>query len=339
MYIAFNCFSKLYGSLFLLNFIFCNPHFLDIASQVYGLENGKVLKVKIPRFDQNGFVSWEVHAESVKPLGNETYFATEPTLFIYSDQKLESKALSQSGRFSLSAQEATGEGTFEVNGSGFFAKGIDWDWRNAVPDGKNRMSFSSESTVIFERGLNNFFANHKKDELVEIDACNDKEQDTNSSTLVPTIANAHSLEFLQVEAGKHRFSLDGNVSIEGKNLFLTCEKMEVIFSSESNSSKNNFIGAISSIKAVGNIILTQFGRKCFAQQMIMDVREGIVLLTGTPARVVDDEWGEASGSRIILERGKRIAKVLGEKNQRSRLELPALPNFGFPKDINKSQKK
>ena len=144
MYIAFNCFRKLYGSLFLLNFIFCNPHFLDIASQVYGLENGKVLKVKIPRFDQNGFVSWEVHAESVKPLGNETYFATEPTLFIYSDQKLESKALSQSGRFSLSAQEATGEGTFEVNGGGFFAKGIDWDWRNAVPDGKNRMSFSSE---------------------------------------------------------------------------------------------------------------------------------------------------------------------------------------------------
>ena len=162
-------------------------------------------------------------------MGNETYFATEPTLFIYSDQKLESKALSQSGRFSLSAQEATGEGTFEVNGSGFFAKGIDWDWRNAVPDGKNRMSFSSEATVIFERGLNNFFANHKKDELVEIEACKDKEEDTNSSALVPTIANAHSLEFLQVEVGKHRFSLDGNVSIEGKNLFLTCEKMEVIF--------------------------------------------------------------------------------------------------------------
>ena len=59
----------------------------------------------------------------------------------------------------------------------------------------------------------------------------------------------------------------------------------------------------------------------------------------SPAKVVDDEWGEASGSRIILERGKRIAKVLGDKNQRSRLELPALPNLGFPKDIYNSQKK
>ena len=59
--------------------------------------------------------------------------------------------------------------------------------------------------------------NHKKDESVEIEACKDKQGVTNSLALVPTIANAHSLEFLQVELGKHRFSLDGNVSIEGKN--------------------------------------------------------------------------------------------------------------------------
>jgi len=129
------------------------------------------------------------------------------------------------------------------------------------------------------------------------------------------------------------------VSIEGKNLFLTCKKMEVIFFSESNSTEKNSVGAISSIKAVGNVILTQFGRKCYAQQMIMDVREGIVLLSGTPARVIDDEWGEASGSKIELEKGKRVAKILGDENQRSRLELPALPNLGFSKDINSSQKK
>ena len=64
--------------------------------------------------------------------------------------------------------------------------------------------------------------------------------------------------------------------------------------------------------------------------MTLDVKAGNALLLGS-ARVSDDEWGAASGEKIILEKGKRLAKVIGEKNNRPKLELPSIPNFGFSK--------
>jgi lipopolysaccharide export system protein LptA len=69
--------------------------------------------------------------------------------------------------------------------------------------------------------------------------------------------------------------------------------------------------------------------------MTLDVKLGTALLIGN-ARVIDDEWGEASGEQIILEKGKRMVKVIARENGRSRLELPPLPNLGFGK---KSKKK
>ena len=51
--------------------------------------------------------------------------------------------------------------------------------------------------------------------------------------------------------------------------------------------------------------------------------------------MVDDEWGEARGESIVLEKGNRRARVLGGKNTRPRLELPPLPDFGFRKKVKK----
>ena len=65
----------------------------------------------------------------------------------------------------------------------------------------------------------------------------------------------------------------------------------------------------------------------------MDVSKGEVLLEGSedvPAQVIDEEWGKASGHRIVLEKGKRRARVLsGKGGEKASLELPALPNLGF----------
>ena len=52
--------------------------------------------------------------------------------------------------------------------------------------------------------------------------------------------------------------------------------------------------------------------------------------------LIDDEWGEASGEKIILEKGNRMAKVVAGKNGRSKLELPPIPNLGFGKKPKKT---
>ena len=86
--------------------------------------------------------------------------------------------------------------------------------------------------------------------------------------------------------------------------------------------------------AKGNVILRQGGRTSYGDTMLLDVKLGTVLLNGQ-ARVVDDEWGEASGDRIILEKGKRKARVLRGNGRRPKVELPPLPDFGFRKKSKK----
>ena len=84
---------------------------------------------------------------------------------------------------------------------------------------------------------------------------------------------------------------------------------------------------------MGKIELAQKGRVSYCDGLRMDVSKGEVLLEGsedTPARVVDEEWGEASGPKIVLEKGMRRARVLGGKGGgKPRLVLPALPDLGF----------
>ena len=53
--------------------------------------------------------------------------------------------------------------------------------------------------------------------------------------------------------------------------------------------------------------------------------------------MVDDRWGEASGERIVLLKGKRMVKVIGENKGRPRVELPSIPNLGF--DLDTMEKK
>ena len=65
----------------------------------------------------------------------------------------------------------------------------------------------------------------------------------------------------------------------------------------------------------------------------MDVAKGEVVLEGSeesPDQVVDEEWGKASGDRIVLEKGNRRARVLsGKSGGRPSLVLPTLPDLGF----------
>ena len=112
---------------------------------------------------------------------------------------------------------------------------------------------------------------------------------------LPTVANAIVMDLVKIDQNTHRFILEGNVSVEGDNLFLTCEKMEILFVKENNDSESP-LGQVSMIFATGSPILKQWGRTSFCEKMTLDAKLGTVLLSGA-ARVVDDEWGEATGEK------------------------------------------
>ena len=144
-----------------------------------------------------------------------------------------------------------------------------------------------------------------------------------------TVAQADFIEFLAASETSHHFFLEGNVSVEGEELILTSNKMKVEFEKEQNSS-SDAIGRISRISASGKVKLSQRGRTSFCDSLGMDVLKGEVLLEGKPARVEDEEWGAAIGNRIVLEKGKRRARVLSdEAGVRPKLELPPIPDLGF----------
>lgn len=298
-------------------------------------KTSSVHKVKIPRFNDAGFVSWELHASKLTQKVSNTFHGIEPVLYFFSNQILETTAKSNSGEFLLDKGEARGQEIFEVLGKGFNARGRNWSWRSKTSAGENQMIFKEKANVVFLNGLNYFFASNTQ--ITEAN-CSPDNLDNNISAekdlLIPTIAHADYLEFLTLNENTHRFLLDGNVSITGNNLFLTCDKIEVLFTKDGNSTGTP-IGEVSLMDAFDNVMLQQTGRTSYAERMTLDVQAGTALLLGS-ARVVDDEWGEASGEKIILEKGNRMAKVVAGKNGKSKLELPPLPNLGFGKKPKKT---
>ena len=305
--------------------------FSSIGTSVDGEEEiSKVRNVNIPHFGEDGHLSWELVATEVNSKNRDVYFALYPKLRMYSQKELELIAKSTSGEFLINEGQASGKSEFILNGNGFEAIGQDWRWRNFAKDGSNQMIFNRKGAVTFTHGLGGFFVySDAKDEMACSPVAVDHNDTKQSLSLVPTVARADYMEFLASGETTHRFLLVGRVSVEGSNLFLTCNKMEVFFNKEDNSTGTK-IGKISSMEAGGEVFLKQSGRTSRGDRMTMDVKEGTVVLTGR-ASVVDEEWGEASGETVILEKGKERAKVLGGQGNRPRLELPPLPDFGFRK--------
>lgn len=293
-----------------------------------------VQNLVIPQFNEDGHLSWELHASQVKAKGQDIFITSDPILYLYTTQTLELTARSVTGEFFLETEQARGTSLLAVVGNGFSANGHDWRWNSFSAKGRNQMIFKRNSKVVFTSGLGDFFV----DDLAEKNSICDLDQkeeghSTRKSPTIPTVALGNYLELISKEESSHLFLLEGNVSIEGDNLFLTCEKVEVLFHKDGNTT-NTEIGSISQMDAGGNVVLKQGARTSYAENMALDVKLGTVLLTGQ-ARVVDDEWGEARGERIILEKGNRRARVLGNESVRPRLELPALPDFGFRKKAKK----
>ena len=75
--------------------------------------------------------------------------------------------------------------------------------------------------------------------------------------------------------------------------------------------------------------MIQKGRSSFADELSIDTLKGEAILQGN-ARVEDEDYGIAKGDEIVLEKGTRRAIVVGIEGNRPSLQLPEIPNFGFP---------
>ena len=286
-----------------------------------------VLRVQVPGFGSDGRLSWELRAREVRSLENEFYEADNPLLKTYGKSGVRTEAKSSSGVFDLKAGHAFGKEVLSLRGEGFSARGKKWKWWQKSSKGNHRVVFEQGGELSFEMELGDFLLSR---DFVKPKGCPDEPPENNKKA--PTVARADFIELMAVNEKSHRFALEGNVSVVGNELRLSCDKMEVKFDRDSNSSPSDF-GEISFITAVGKIEFAQKGRVSYCNVLRMDVAKGEVLLEGneeSPAQVVDEEWGKASGDRIVLEKGKRRARVLrGKAGKRPSLELPALPDLGF----------
>jgi lipopolysaccharide export system protein LptA len=286
-----------------------------------------VIRVQVPGFGSDGRLSWELGASEVRPRSKELYEANNPLLKTYDKRGIRTEATSSSGIFDLRRGYASGKDVLLVKGQGFSAKGKSWKWWQKSEKGNHRMVFEERGELSFDMELGKFFLSSV---FTESKGC--PEEPIKKEKKMLTVARADYLELLTVDEKSHRFLLEGNVSVVGNELRLSCDKMEVKFDKDSNSSSDDF-GEISFITALGKIEFAQKGRVSYCDALSMDVSKGEVLLEGSedmPARVVDEEWGKASGRRIVLEKGKRRARIIGDgADGRPRLELPALPNLGF----------
>ena len=238
-----------------------------------------VQNLVIPQFNEDGHLSWELHASQVKAKGQDIFITSDPILYLYTTQTLELTARSVTGEFFLETEQARGTSLLAVVGNGFSANGHDWRWNSFSAKGRNQMIFKRNSKVVFTSGLGDFFV----DDLAEKNSICDLDQkeeghSTRKSPTIPTVALGNYLELISKEESSHLFLLEGNVSIEGDNLFLTCEKVEVLFHKDGNTT-NTEIGSISQMDAGGNVVLKQGARTSYAENMALDVKLGTVLLT------------------------------------------------------------
>ncbi|MBT3638559.1 MAG: hypothetical protein HN531_16630 [Opitutae bacterium] len=308
----------------LIGFLCSSPLGLVVA-ELEDRRPSSVRNALVPGFDKKGRLAWELKATEVAPRPDGLYETVDPFLKFFDRTGVRMEAKSSSGIFNLRDGFANGDDCLSVEGTGFSARGKSWKWSQRSDAGSHQMIFGENGTVSFETDLRKYLSEEKSP---GIEGCPKESEDSGPKKTL-TVARANSIEFLAVNERVHHFFLEGNVSVEGNELLLTSERMTVEFAKERNSSSDD-IGRISRISALGKVKLSQRGRTSYCDSLGMDVPKGEVLLEGKPARVVDEEWGAAIGNRIVLEKGKRRARVLGgEAGGRPRLELPPIPNLGF----------
>ncbi|MEC9123968.1 MAG: hypothetical protein VX969_07465, partial [Verrucomicrobiota bacterium] len=179
-----------------------------------------VMNVLVPGYDEEGHLSWELRAKMVRPSKDGLYEAVDPLLKTFGKAIHPTYAKTSSGFFDLRNGTAWGKDLLSVEGRGFAAKGKAWNWWQRSEKGSHGMAFKDKGEVSFEMRWGKYFV---PEEDGRSGGC---PEDPNSmDALEQTVARANFLELLAVDDDTHRFLLDGNVSIRGRDLSLICSRM------------------------------------------------------------------------------------------------------------------
>lgn len=131
---------------------------------------------------------------------------------------------------------------------------------------------------------------------------------------------------------RNHFFFSGAVHVEGTNLEVYCDELEVVAFREGEDPEAAVgqLGAIESIEARGNVRVLQAGREARAGRAVVVPGAGKVVLSENP--VIIDGGTEVSGFRIILEKGARTPFVVEQRpggGQRPTVRLEPLPDLGY----------
>jgi lipopolysaccharide export system protein LptA len=308
----------------LLTIVFSSTSLLGNDNKERGVA---ALDVVIPSYDSEGRIQWELRALSVEPIGDDRFLAREPVLEMLNEQNDSSFAQSDRGVFDLAQGRARGENTMKVTGDGFEAVGGDWSFDERKPNQSQRVRFDQETAIGFDDDFDELLAGLPPK---NVDPVTPKKKNKKPSSPIadvgpfPTHAYALNFELISLDAGGHQFILNGDVSVNTSDASIICDVAEIFLGSGQDGQTE-----VSKIDASGSVKLTQLGRECWADHLQWDTNKSQVLLMGN-ARVLDAEWGEAVGEKILLEKGRGRAQVIGGKQGRSKLSLPKLNGFSFP---------
>ena len=285
------------------------------------------LDVVIPSYNEEGRLSWELRARSVESVGEDQYLAEQPVLEMLNDQNGSNLAQSDRGIFDLAKGSAHGENTMKLTGDGFEAVGREWTFEERKPNQAQRVRFEQRTAIGFDDDFDELLAGlppKTDDSFVPEKKRIFRPKPVADIGPFPTLAYALSFELISLDSGGHQFILDGDVSVNTGDASITCDFAEILLGDGKEGEME-----ISKIDASGSVQLTQVGRDCWADHLQWDSNDSQVNLSGN-ARVLDAEWGEAAGEKILLEKGRGRALVIGGKQGRSKLSLPHLPGFSFP---------
>jgi len=310
------------------------------AGNVDASQNPGATEVRIPSYDENGRLYWELQAERVELLGEKRYRAKMPRLIMIENNRPVSEAYSESGTFDLENGTAHGVGKLLLDGDGFEAEGMQWAFNEMQKKGETRLQLTDNAKVAFADEVGTLLAlgpgppSHRGTSVT----LNSSSRSSKRLRKFPTVAYAQKFELIDRGEGRHKFLLEGNVSIEmeyfesnqsqPRMATISCTRALLTLGRENNSSTDP-IGKIEIIHAEENVRLRQPGRRCEAQELHWQADGGQVILKGR-AVVADDEWGEAAGNHIVLHKEDGRAEIVGGENGRSRLRLPSMPAFSFP---------
>jgi len=320
-------------------------YFLFLAGSLLARETNSTsaihgaFDVRIPTYDQEGRINWELQAKEVDTVKEGIYLAKEPRIFLLDEQRPATIARSNSGVFDTEKGVANGSEYLLVEGEGFEAIGRPWTFEEDRATSTNRLAFSEHGKIGFEEEVDSDFvkanggvaSNPSLDTEGNVSVFNDTEPEFSKD--FPTTAYGDKIYLDDLGDGKKRFLLQKDVLIKMKDLesntseegftTISCDWAEILIGKDGNDSTFDSFGMISQIHALGNVKLIQPLRKSSADELKWTEDSAQVELLGS-AKVFHKKWGEAQGEKIIISEKNGRAEVIGGNEGRSRVLLPAL---------------